>query len=191
MKDHTRKSPRVSWALPAALVLLSMTLSACSPAYNWRNARHDAASGHMLMPCKPERAQRAVPLLGPAQEPVELWMLSCNAQGQTFAWSALRVPEGADWMAVEKAWRRAAWAALQIPLSAGEEPPDGWEMLTGGGQPAIRSHWSGPGVGHRGQTLQAHMLWLQTEDWMHLAALYGEVVEPEALRTFFDSFSPR
>ncbi len=165
-------------------------LVACSPVYNWREVRHDHLPGQMLMPCKPDKAERTVPLLGPGHAPVTLWMLSCDVEGHTFAWSALQVPPGADLVMVEQAWRRAAWAALAIPLGEAETVPAGWHQVEDPMRPLMRSHWKGPGRNHRGQALQAHLLWVQTHASMHLAALYATDVEAEVLSTFLDSFSP-
>jgi hypothetical protein len=170
------------------VLLLVWWLAACSPAYNWRQVRHDTPPGQMLMPCKPEKAQRSVPLLGSDQPAVELWMLSCDVQGHTFAWSALRVPEGADAVRIEQAWRQAAWISLAIRPEGEDLRPTGWRQVDAA-RPMVRSQWEGPGMNHRGQPLQAHWRWLQSGDWMHLAAIYGSGLQAETVQTFFDSFS--
>lgn len=132
-----------------------------------------------------------VPLLGPGQPLIELWMLSCDVKGQTFAWSAARLPEGSDFVTVEQAWRKATWIALGIALGEVADAPAGWQQLASVPPLIQRSQWQGPGMNHRGEPLQANLLWFQSGEWMHLAALYGNQVEGETLQTFFNSFSNR
>ena len=172
-------------------MILMVALAACSPAYNWRQVRHELPTGQMLMPCKPEEAQRRVPLLGQDRPPVELWMLSCDVKGQTFAWSAVHLPPESDFLSVEMAWRKAAWVALAIPLPEADQVPEGWQQVDSRSPSLHHSQWQGPGNNHRGEPLQAHLRWFQSGEWIHLAALYGKEVDAETLYTFFDSFSNR
>ena len=48
------------------ITALALLLSACSPALNWRLVRTEAASLTFLLPCKPDRASKVVPLGGQA-----------------------------------------------------------------------------------------------------------------------------
>ena len=67
----------------AVLALMaSMALTACQPTFNWRDVRPDNTRLSLLMPCKPDKAQKTVPLAG---QPTELTLLSCDAGGVTFA----------------------------------------------------------------------------------------------------------
>ncbi len=168
-----------------------MLMAGCTPAYNWRQVSHEGAPASMLMPCKPERAQRRVPLMGADAPWVELSMLSCEVQGQRFAWATVRIPEGADELRIEQTWRKAAWASLGIGSDELNSTPTGWRQLAGSHRPMVRSQWEGPGRNHRGESLQVHFLWLQSDGWMHQAALYGSGVQAETIQTFFDSFSVR
>lgn len=65
----------------AALAALA-ALTACSPAYDWREVRPAGTRAVLLFPCRPVTQQRAVPLAGPA---VQLSLLACTAGGQTWA----------------------------------------------------------------------------------------------------------
>lgn len=177
-------------ALASALVALGGALTACSPALDWRTVRHDAAAVEAVLPCKPERATREVPLLGPGQPPVALHMLSCRAAGHTFAVAAVRLPDGAgdgtaaQWLA---AWRRAAWATLRVPAPADGVPP-GWAAVPcGGAGPATLppSCWRGPGHGPDGQPLQAEWHWRVEGPWLVQRALYGPGLADDARETFF------
>lgn len=180
-------------AVPApasALVGVLAALAACSPALDWRTVRHDAAAVEAVLPCKPERATREVPLLGPGQPPVALHMLSCRAAGHTFAVAAVRLPDGvadgtaAQWLA---AWRRAAWATLRVTAPPDGVPP-GWAPVPCGGSATAalpQPCWRGPGHGPDGQPLQAEWHWRVEGPWLVQRALYGPGLADDARETFF------
>ena len=66
-----------------AISLLSLlSLAACSPAFNWREVRPENTRLSLLLPCKPDKAEKVVPLGG---QPATLTMLGCNVGGATFA----------------------------------------------------------------------------------------------------------
>ena len=39
-------------------------LAACSPTFNWREVRVESAPLKAMLPCKPDRGSRAVPMAG-------------------------------------------------------------------------------------------------------------------------------
>jgi hypothetical protein len=57
-------------------------LVACSPALDWRELRPADSGAQLMLPCKPQRHERTVALAGQRQK---LVMLSCQADGQTWA----------------------------------------------------------------------------------------------------------
>ncbi len=67
-------------------------LAACAPALDWREVRSSGDALVALLPCKPERRTRQVPLAGP---PVALEQLSCHADGTTWALSSADVGDAA------------------------------------------------------------------------------------------------
>src|ERR1700761_8045790 len=86
----------------AALALA--VLAGCSPTFNWREVPVGDDGVVALLPCKPDRASRRIPL-GSEAVPVE--MVGCAAGGATFAVARATAgsPAQADsWM---KAWRAA------------------------------------------------------------------------------------
>ncbi|HVR50270.1 MAG TPA: hypothetical protein VMS38_11055 [Pseudorhodoferax sp.] len=92
-------------------ILLATTLLACSPALNWREVRLDAAVPlHLLLPCKPDRAERAVDMAGHA---VTLHMVGCEADGATFAVSYVQLADASDAAVVLQGWRTAVLARAQ------------------------------------------------------------------------------
>lgn len=179
-------------------MVLCLVLAACSPAHNWRLIRLDGVPVQALMPCKPERAQREVPLWGTAQPPVRLTMMSCAVGEHTFAVAALPLlagnaadPGPAAAAAVPQAmqaWMRAGWASLRLALPAAGEAPPGWQVQpqqVTGAQAAQR--WQGPGANHLGQPLQAHWLLAHNGRWLVQVALYGPPVADDVATTFFDA----
>ncbi len=60
----------------------SAALLACSPALDWRELRPADSGAQLMLPCKPQRHERTVALAG---QPQKLVMLSCQADGQTWA----------------------------------------------------------------------------------------------------------
>ncbi len=61
-----------------------MLLSACSPAFDWRELQPEGTGVSVLFPCKPDRHARPVLLL---KQKVTMEMLVCEAGGVTFALS--------------------------------------------------------------------------------------------------------
>lgn len=79
-----RPGPQAPITLMAMLV---MSLSACAPATNWREVSPpQSANLKALFPCKPDHASRQMRLSG-LPDPVELHLLSCEADGATWALS--------------------------------------------------------------------------------------------------------
>lgn len=81
--------PRVA----SALLALGLSLSACSPALNWREVRVDPPSGLLAQfPCKPDRHVRQVAWPG-VPGGLEMTMLSCQVDDSTWAVSHMRLPD--------------------------------------------------------------------------------------------------
>ena len=109
-----------------------MALAACNPAFNWRDVRLENSRLSLLLPCKPDKAQKTVPLGG---QPTELTMTGCEAGGATFAVAvadlgdaAKAAPVLAQWQALTLANMQATPQATQIvvlklPGAASQAPP--------------------------------------------------------------------
>jgi len=179
------------WLLAGLLLLL---LAACSPQHNWRQSRLEGVPLQALLPCKPDSAQREVPLWGPAQPPVPLHMMSCNVGQHTFAVAALPLAAPAPGEAAdrtpaqaEQAWRQAGWASLRQTVTPPQEAPAGWQMQTATVAGALAAqHWRGPGMNHQGQPLQVQWLLAHNGRWLVQAALYGPPLSADLAQTFFD-----
>lgn len=92
--------------------LLALALSGCNPTFNWRDVRPDGTRLSLLMPCKPDKAQKKVPLGG---SPTELMMLSCDAGGMTFAVGTADVGDAAKVAAALAQWQAVTLANIKAP----------------------------------------------------------------------------
>ncbi|WP_180684473.1 hypothetical protein [Tepidicella baoligensis] len=176
------------------LLLAGLWLMACSPAFNWRLVGHEGVPARMLMPCKPERAEREVRLLGADSPSSSLRLMSCESGGHTFAWAALRLPPGLTPPEAAHGWMRASWVSLRQNVSPGDSHPVGWsstEFTVEGGEWGQR--WRGPALDHRQQPLQAQVLLAVSDGWLHQAAVYAPPASADAsvIDTFFESLTLR
>lgn len=84
-------------------------LPGCGPTFNWRDVTIGATPLLALFPCKPDDAERTVPLAGVAQP---MTMRSCSAGGTTFAVGHARLQDPALAAIVLAQWREATLAGL-------------------------------------------------------------------------------
>lgn len=160
-------------------------LTACSPTYNWRDAQAEDAPLRALMPCKPERAERDVPLLGPERPTVKLRMMSCAVDDDTFAVAVADLPSEALAQEASVQWTRAMWAGLGQTVAVGQDAPVGWRSAArpiGGG---VAQVWTGPALNPAGRSLQAQV-WLAARGrWLAQVAWYGPNAKPDVDDAFF------
>lgn len=90
--------------------LLAGAATACSPALDWRQARPEGWSVALLMPCRPDAHERQLNLAGAA---VVLGMLSCEADGHTFALASAELSDPSRVGPALRALAEAARANLQ------------------------------------------------------------------------------
>lgn len=156
-------------------------LAGCSPAFNWREIRLEEAPLTVLLPCKPDRGSRNVPLAG---ESVELRMLGCEAGGATFAVSQVRLRPGAPATEALAQWRAATLANMQ-GRNVREQPfqPAGSLVLP----QSVRLAATGQRAD--GRPVQAHAAWFARTSpegmWLFHAVIYADAVPPEAADAFF------
>lgn len=66
----------------SAILVLGCAATACSPTFNWREVGVEATGLKAMLPCKPDKGARTVPMAG---REVELHVLGCDTGGATFA----------------------------------------------------------------------------------------------------------
>lgn len=160
--------------------VMLLGLGACSPSLNWRSvALGDLA---LTLPCKPDRAQRAVPM---GVQNLDMEMVGCEADGALFAVSRVGVPPGSDaeqlqaqWQAASLLQMKAQGSPVLAPLSTNAQalPLRG---LTASGQAAD------------GRTLQARLAWAAAGTDVYHFAVYAARITPEMADPFFDGVKVR
>lgn len=98
------------WALLTLSFILG--LAACSPVFNWREVRPDNTRLSLLLPCKPDTAQKTVPLGG---RPTGLAMLGCDAGGATFAVAVADIGDAVQAGPVLAQWQALTLANMKAP----------------------------------------------------------------------------
>jgi hypothetical protein len=157
-----------------------MAVSACSPTFNWREVRLEAAPLQALMPCKPEAAQRSVPLAG---TPTELHLLACETGGLQFAiaWAGLDV--AAQVPQALAAWRSASLKAIAVRSEPGDEASTAWVVSVPGATQTLGVQASGQNPA--GGAVQTRAVYFARGTQVFQAAVYGERLPAEALEAFF------
>jgi hypothetical protein len=156
-------------------------LLACSPSFNWRTVQQQGFDVAALWPCKPDRAQRPVPL---GDQTLELHMLSCEASGYTFAWGSIQVPAGVDRAALLQTWQQASLNSL----NAKPEQVTTWTPTVRSGLQA--SGWRAPGIRHDGQAITAHAVVLQHRNELHQLVIYGDP-KPAVVSTWLEGIEAK
>src|SRR4051812_37301299 len=90
-----------------------MAAAACTPALDWRELTIDATGLHVTFPCKPEKAERKVPV-----RPDKEWLVhavGCETGGVSYAvlWTDVGPTEVATAMAQ---WKQAGTAAARARI---------------------------------------------------------------------------
>lgn len=99
----------------AGVALVSWGLVACSPAYNWRETPLDGTELVAMLPCKPDKGSRVVPLGG---REVEMHMTGCETEGNTFAIARVNLKDPTEVPAVLAQWRAATLTNMGASAAA-------------------------------------------------------------------------
>lgn len=161
------------------VLLTGGVLAACSPTFNWRELRLDGTPLQAQLPCKPEQAQRDVPLGG---QPTALHMLSCQAGGLTFALAWADVGQPAAVGPALVAWRAASLQSLRTPAEGGAAAA-AWTPSVAGAD-AVQGVQA-QGLDHRQQPVTARSAYFARGQQVFQAAVYGQRLDAEAVDTFF------
>jgi hypothetical protein len=162
----------------AAMCLLA--LSACYPTFNWRELRPEGTPLQALLPCKPETAERTVPLGG---VPTVLHMHSCKTSGLTFALAWANTVDAAAVPAVLSDWQRASLAAIRVDPALHTDPAHRWNAMVAGASQA--QGITAQGTDPQGQPVQARVAYFARGTQVFQAAIYGAGSD-EVNTTFFD-----
>lgn len=192
--------PRSLLATAFAAVLALVSLAACSPAYNWREVRPENSQLVVLFPCKPEKAEKMVPLGGP---PTNLTLLGCDAGGATFAVAMADIGDTAKVPAVLGQWQNltltnmkarpvtAAAAAASVassPSASGALPTQKSLLKVAGADlvsPAVLL--KARGLRPDGSGVTGHAAYFARGSKVFQVVVYADKLTPEVSDTFFSS----
>ena len=157
-------------------VIAVVFMAACNPSFNWRDVRPDGTQLALLMPCKPDAAQKTVPLTG---QPTELSLLSCDAGGVTFAVAVADVKDVAKVSATLAQWQSATLANMKAepgtPSAAFKLPgsANGGALVRAIGQRA------------NGQAVSSQAAYFAQGSQVFQAVMYADKLPPDVAETFF------
>ena len=168
----------------------ALTLSACSPAQNWRDVVFEGSSLKVQLPCKPDRTSRKVPLGG---MPVDLQVMGCESGSAMVAVMTTVLPAGADASAVMSAWQKATLdnARVAQPLAAGQQ--QAWQRP--GLLPLTTSlRMQAPGQRPSGEPVNMDAVWGAMAEGERVrllhAVVYDRKIAVELSTTLFESIQP-
>jgi hypothetical protein len=159
--------------------VLSGLLLACTPALNWREVRPELGDLTLLMPCKPDRASKTVPLGGQA---TRLVMVGCEAAGAMFVLSVADLGESSRVGEVLMQWQ-----ALTLTHMRAAQPQQRSDLVSGADRqhPALRV--SAKGQSPEGKPVEGQALFFARGSHVFQAVIYSPRPMPEAVETFFAS----
>lgn len=167
------------WPRTSSTLLLAATLAACAPALDWRDVRPDASGAQLLMPCRPDSAERRLSLAG---APATLTLLACTSGDVTWALGHADVGEPARVQPALEALRRAALANL------GAADVRTLALAVPGATPnAASGRWALVGRLPDGSAVQAQVAVFARGTRVFQATALGPALQPEGLETFFGS----
>ncbi len=197
----SRPLPGGAWILTAtaaAVMFVAFALAACSPAFNWREVRPDNSGLSLLFPCKPEKAEKMVPLGGP---PTNLVLLGCDTGGATFAVAMAEMGDIAKVPAVLTQWQNLTLANMKAPLIPAAAASALSAQAVHAVLPTQRILIKVPGAdllsppvllkasGQRpdGAGVTGHAAYFSRGTQVFQVVLYADKVQPEVSETFFSS----
>ena len=168
---------------PAAIgaAVLVCLLAACNPTFNWRDVRPDETRLGLLLPCKPDKAEKVVPLGG---RPTPLRLLGCDAGGATFAVAVADLGDSSrasdvlrQWQAVTLANMKAGAPQLTPLLLKGAAPSPAPVLVKAQGQRAD------------GKTVSSQAAYFAQGTQVFQVVVYADKLAPDVAETYFASLS--
>lgn len=157
-------------------VLALAGLAACNPTFNWRDVRPEDTRLSLLMPCKPDKAQKAVAMAG---QPTELMLLSCDTGGVTFAVAVADVKDASRVTATLAQWQSASLANMKAnPVTPGTA-----FRLAGLSSGAVMVKATGQRA--NGQAVSSQAAYFAQDAKVFQAVMYADKITPDAADTFF------
>ena len=159
---------------PALVVLAA--LAACSPKFNWRDVRHEGGGIVLLLPCKPDKAEKTVPL---GARPTPLQMIGCEAGGVTFAVAVADVGDAREAASVLAQWQNLTLANMKAGA------PRLATMTLAGASNAVRT--SAQGRAQNGRAVSSEAAYFSRGSQVFQVVMYAPEPMPDVTETFFSS----
>ena len=159
--------------------VVGLGATACSPALNWRNVTLGDLA--LSLPCKPDHAQRKVPMDG---QELAMEMVGCEADGALFAVSRVGVPASLPADQLQALWQKAALQQMRA-----EDRLDVAPLAVRPRSVALRV-LSVLGQSADGQPVQARLAWVAAGTDIYHFAVYAARITPEMAEPFFDGVKP-
>ena len=167
----------------AGLVVLTalLALGACSPAFNWREVRPDNTPLSLLLPCKPDKLEKVVPLGG---QNTTLAMLGCDAGGATFAVAVADVGDADKAAPILAQWQRLTLANMQAGPDTVEVNP---LKLRGAAAKPPPSVVQARGKRAEGADVSGQAAYFARGSQVFQVVIYAQQITPEVAETYFSS----
>lgn len=176
--------PRPSRFRIAASALCTIALAACTPTFNWREVPIADAGLIALMPCKANRATRALPL-PLANQTITVDMTGCDAGGATFAVAHASAESAAQ----AETWMRAWRAATRERLS-GDTIDEATAKLPRAAASPAPARLDAQAADAKQTIAQTHVIWFAQqrvgEVSLYQATVLGRPSSEEAVTIFFE-----
>ena len=165
----------------AALLMAMVVLPACSPTLNWREVRPEGTRLALLLPCKPDKAQKTVSLISPV---TPLSMLGCDSGGATFAVAVAQLGEARFAGPALALWKSATLANMKAELPLVQSQP-----LTLPGADLLPAPVVVKAQGRRadGTAVSGQAAYFSQGSQAFQVVLYADRITPEMADTFFSS----
>lgn len=156
-----------------------LSLAACSPTFNWREVRAESMPLKAMLPCKPDKGARTVPMAG---RQVQLQVLGCEAGGATFAILSGDIVDPLRSGEVLAQWRAATLANLRATPGSAQDRP----FLPAGAM-ALQQSLRVTVVGQRadGSKVESQAAYFARGSQVVQAVIYADQLPAEAADTFF------
>lgn len=170
----------MNWPGRVAVILSVAFAVACTPSFNWREVSVSGGSVVALFPCRVDEHERALLFDGQA---ARMSMLSCQAEGMTFAVSQIR----ASSVARARELPEKLISALKANVSGRSEQSLAWPIPgMDGNAVARRESWTGSLLD--GASIRLEVGAFSSDTTAFQVTVSGEKLDLEAANLFFSSF---
>ena len=171
--------PRLTLISPFVTAAALCIGSGCTPTFNWREVRPDDTRLSLLLPCKPDKAQKPVSLGG---QSTTLSMLGCDAGGVTFAVAVVDLSKGMTASSVLSQWK----SVTLTNMKAGAEQVEAVKLPGAALEPSpvlVKAQ----GRRADGAAVTGQMLYFVQGTQVFQAVMYASQITPDTADTFFSS----